>query len=165
MIIDSIKEFHIQHDMGLRLLRVEWAAGRNMGRLRPALEHLRQLAQRLRITHLLLALDSLPDISPYDQIWLGAEWLPGVVQLRLRQVVLVLASERVYNQHAIETIVETDGPAKGFNLQFFTQVTPALHWLTDDSPRLPALLAEWAAHFGPPPPSEVAEPAATYRRP
>lgn len=164
MLIESIKELHIQHDESLHLLRVAWAAGRDMSRLRPALERLLRLTDRLRITHVLLALNNLPDLSAYDQIWLGTEWMPSVLRLRLKQVVIVLASEQVYNQHAIETILETDGPFINLNIQFFTQVTPAMYWLTDDSPRLPALLAEWTAAYGPAPPTALAEPLVEYRR-
>ncbi|RZL13577.1 MAG: hypothetical protein EOO62_07745, partial [Hymenobacter sp.] len=105
MIITDIKEFKIQYDEPLRFLRVEWAAGRDMRRLRAALEQLSQVAIRLQVTHGLLAVDTLPDISAYDQIWLGSQWLPKMAGLSLTQAVIVLSSGKVYNQQAIETLL------------------------------------------------------------
>ena len=166
MIIKQIKEFNVQYDEALHLLRVEWAGDRDMSRLRQAFRQLQQLAIRLRITHALLALDSLPDISAYDQIWLGTHWLPRLQQLPLQQAVVVLSSKQVYNQHAIETMLMMSKISFNTDIQFFTQVLAGLHWLTDGSGRLPALLAEWAAAHGPalPPPRGVSEPRAMYHR-
>jgi hypothetical protein len=54
-----------------------------------------------------------------------------------------------------------------FDVQFFAQSESGLAWLTDDSPRLPALLSEWAATCGEdaPTPDELAEPRAPYSQP
>lgn len=166
MIITDIKEFKIQYDASSQLLRIEWAGGPDMRRLRPALEQLRQLANEYVVTHGLLNISSLPDISAYDQIWLGAQWLPKIGKLALQQVVIVLASSQVYNQQAIETILMLNRVHIKFDMQFFTQPIPAMHWLTTESGRLPALLAEWEAAYGPtpPPPAGVAEPQAGYYR-
>lgn len=167
MIITDIKEFKIQYDEPLHLLRVEWAAGRDMRRLRPALEQLSQLAISLQITHGLLAIDSLPDISAYDQIWLGSQWLPKTERLMLKQAVVVLSSGKIYNQQAIETLFMPNSRLVRFDFQFFGQSVAAMHWLTNESRRLPALLSEWEAAFGPlsPETSQAAEPRAPYRRP
>lgn len=166
MIITDIKEFSIQYDEPLHLLRVEWAAGHDMRRLRPALEQLSQLALRLQVTHGLLAIDTLPDISAYDQIWLGSQWLPKLEGLWLKQAVVVLSSARVYNQQAIETLVTLNRSYVKFDFQFFSQSVAAMHWLTNESQRLPDLLAEWDAAFGPLGPQAhlAAEPGAPYRR-
>jgi len=161
MIITDIKEFKIQYDEPLHLLRVEWAAGPDMRRLRPALEQLYQVAIRLQVTHGLLAMDALPDISAYDQIWLGSQWLPKTGRLPLKQAVIVLPSAKVYNQQAIETLMFLNRHHIKFDFQFFGQAAPALHWLTGDSPRLPGMLSEWAAAYGAGS-SEVAEPRARY---
>jgi len=167
MIITDIKELKIQYDEPLHLLRVEWAAGRDMRRLRPALEQLSQLAIRLQITHGLLAIDTLPDISAYDQIWLGSQWLPKTEQLALKQAVVVLSSGKVYNQQAIETLLMLNRNHVKFDFQFFSQSIAAMHWLTNESWRLPALLAEWEAAYGlaGPEAHQAAEPRAPYRRP
>lgn len=166
MIISDIKEFKIQYDETLQLLRVEWAAGPDLRRLRPALEQLRQLANGLIITHGLLSLDSVPDISAYDQIWLGSQWLPKTGRLALKQAVIVLSSTQVYNQQAIETILSINRMYIKFDIQFFSHATSAMHWLTLDSEHLPALLAEWEAAYGPAsePFTGVAEPRARYLR-
>ena len=167
MIITDIKELKIQYDEPLHLLRVEWAAGRDMRRLRPALEQLSQVAIRLQITHGLLAIDTLPDISAYDQIWLGSQWLPKTERLSLKQAVVVLSSGKIYNQQAIETLLMLNRNHVKFDFQFFSQSVSAMHWLTNESRRLPALLAEWDSAFGhmEPEASQVAEPRAPYRRP
>jgi len=169
MIIPDIKEFKIQYDEPLRLLRVEWAGGHDMRRLRPALEQLHQLAHQLQATHGLLALSDLPDISAYDQIWLGSQWLPKNERLALRQAVVVLDAKQVYNQQAIETLLVFGRPQSGIDFQFFRQVTSGMQWLANDSLRLPALFAEWADTYGPAAPTanenEVAEPRASYGRP
>lgn len=167
MIISDIKEFHIQYDESLRLLRVEWAGGHDMRRLRPALEQLRQLAYRLQATHGLLALTDLPDISAYDQIWLGSQWLPKAERLALKQAVVVLDAKQVYNQQAIETLLVFGRPQSGVDFQFFRQAAAGLQWLANDSARLPFLFAEWADTYGPAAPAtnEVAEPRPHYGRP
>jgi len=166
MIISDIKEFRIQYDEQLRLLRVEWAAGHDMRRLRPALEQLQQLAQHLQATHGLLSLSDLPDISAYDQIWLGSQWLPKTERLALKQAVVVLDSKQIYNQQAIETLLTLNRNHVKFDFQFFSQSVAAMHWLTNESRRLPTLLAEWDAAFGPAGPQAyyAAEPGTPYRR-
>lgn len=166
MIITDIKELEIQYDESLQLLRVEWAAGSDMRRLRPALEQLRQLATTFHVTRGLLSLNNLPEISAYDQIWLGAQWLPKTGKLALRQAVIVLASSQVYNQQAIETLLMLNRVHIKSDIQFFTYATSAMHWLTAESERLPVLLAEWEAAYGPTPqpPTGAAEPRASYHR-
>lgn len=164
MLITDIKEFKIQYDEPLQLLRVEWVAGHDMRRLRPALEQLYHLAAQLQVTHALLALESLPDISAYDQIWLGSQWLPKTGRLVLKQAVIVLAHRQVYNQQAIETTLTINWPYVKTDFQFFRNSVTAMHWLTGESARLPELLDEWDEPRGAALPG-VAEPRATYRRP
>jgi hypothetical protein len=164
MIITHIKQFAIQHDESLRLLRVEWIGGHNMRLFRDAFRQLQQVGKDLRIHKALLELNTLPDISAYDQIWLGTNWLPRLQQLPLQQVVIVLGSEQVYNSQAIEMLLTTGRVPFKFDIQIFTQSSPAMHWLTDDSPRLPGLLAAWRAAYGPalPPMRSTKGPKAAY---
>jgi hypothetical protein len=166
MVIVDIKEFNIQYDEPLRLLRIEWAGGHDMRRLRPALEQLHQLAYRLQATRALLALNDLPDISAYDQIWLGSQWLSKAERLALRQAVVVLDARQVYNQQAIETLLVFARHPQAIDFQFFRQTASAMQWLASDSERLPGLLAEWAAAYGPPAPATdvAAEPLPRYGR-
>lgn len=163
MLITDIKEFKIQYDEPLQLLRVEWAAGHDMRRLRPALEQLYQLAQQRQVTRGLLAIESLPDISAYDQIWLGSQWLPKTGRLALKQAVIVLSAQQVYNQQAIETVLTLNWPYVKTDFQFFRSSVTAMHWLTGESARLPELLDEWDEPHRPAL-SSVAEPRASYRR-
>jgi hypothetical protein len=164
MIITHIKQFAIQYDELLRLLRIEWIGGQNMRLFRDAFRQLQQLAKELRITKALLELNTLPDISAYDQIWLGTNWLPRLQQLPLQQAVVVLGSEQVYNSQAIEMLLTMDKVPFSFDIQIFNQSSPAMHWLTDESPRLPALLAAWHTAYGPalPPMRSTTGPKAAY---
>lgn len=148
MLFRNIKGFNIQHDEALRLLRVEWAGGRQLAYLRPSLVQLQLLARQLRVSHLLLHLDALPDLPVYDQIWLGTHWMPTVLELELRQVVIALGSERVYNLHAVETLLLAFRMFMKCDVQFFTQMLPGLQWLTGNAPALSALLVEWQNGFG-----------------
>lgn len=148
MLFRNIKGLNIQHDEALSLLRVEWVGGRQLTYLRPSLVQLQLLARQLQVSHVLLHLDALPDLPVFDQIWLGTHWMPTVLQLPLQQVVVVLHSARVYNLHAIETLLLAFRLFIKFDVQFFTQLLPGLQWLTNHSPRLPELLAEWQEGFG-----------------
>ncbi len=164
MIIKEVSELLIQHSEPLGLLRVSWGAGRDMSQFRNAFNQAQALAKRLNINQLLLEMDALPDISVYDQTWLATQWLPRALGLPLRQVVIVLSPRRVYNHQVIEDLLLIARPLIRFDVQFFSQPVPGLRWLSDYSPLLPELLAEWSAAFGPgtPAPSGVAEPRAYY---
>lgn len=165
MIITSIADFCLQHDAALGLLRLEWVSGPGTQTLRASAGQLLALAQDLAVRHLLLDLDSVPDIPVYDQIWLGTHWMPGIVQLPLERLVLVIGPHRVHNQLAVDALHDLVQPAIRFDAQYFSDPEPALRWLTDDSPRLPALLAEWAARAGPPPAGGAGLPPFHWPRP
>ena len=107
------------------------------------------LCQQLAVRHLLLNMNTFPDISVYDQVWLGAHWMPGIVQLPLERVVLAIHRRRVHNQLAIDALIALSRPFIRFDIQFFATADPGLHWLSDYSEHLPALLAEWEAVHGP----------------
>ena len=63
--------------------------------------------------------------------------------LPVRQVVIILAGQRVYNRHVLESLLIQFQNQVRCDIQFFAQAEPALDWLTDNSPRIPGLLAEW----------------------
>ena len=149
MIISSISDFSLQYDQPLALLRVEWASGNDMRTFRTSAEHLLHVSQQLQVHHLLLNMNTLPDISVYDQVWLDTHWMPAVVKSVLKRVVLVNHRRRVHNQLAIESLLMQVSPSIQFDIQYFPQVAAGLHWLSDDSDRLPALLAEWDEMHGP----------------
>ena len=139
-----------------------------MRTFRLSAEQLQHMARQLGVRHLLLDMNTFPDISVYDQVWLGANWMPIIVQLPLERVVLIINPQRVHNQLAIDSLIGMSRPFIKFDIQFFSTTVPGLHWLSDYSDRLPALLAEWEAVHGPalPPASGiVAEPRAAYLPP
>ena len=93
-------------------------------------------------------MNTFPDISVYDQLWLGSHWMPGT-KLPLERVVLVNHRGRVHNQMAIDSLIGLARPFIAFDIQFFPHALSGLQWLSDYSERLPALMAEWDALHGP----------------
>ncbi|MBF9235963.1 hypothetical protein I2I05_01005 [Hymenobacter sp. BT683] len=148
MIITTISDLSVQHDEALGLLRVEWASGQDMRTFRASAEQLLQLAKQLEVSSMLLDMNSFPDISVYDQVWLGTNWMPGLVKLPLERLVLAINRRRVHNQLAIDSLIALSRPFIKFDIQFFLTAIPGLHWLCDYSVRLPVLLAEWNAVHG-----------------
>lgn len=149
MLLHHLPDFHLQYDQALGLLRLEWAAGADTRTLRASAANLLVLARHQATRHLLLNMNTVPDLSTEDELWLGQHWMPGIVQLPLERLVLVIDSSQVHNQLAIEALHDLVLPHIRFDAQYFTDSKAALHWLTDDSPRLPALLAEWDAQHQP----------------
>lgn len=143
MIITSIPDFSLQYDEELSLLRVEWAAGNDSRNLRASALELLRLDQELGMHNLLLNMNTFPDISVYDQVWLGANWMPGILKLPLQRVVLVNHRHRVHNQLAIESMLALVRPFIKFDVQFFSNAASGMGWLSDFSSRLPQLMAEW----------------------
>lgn len=166
MIITTISDLSLQYDEALGLLRVEWASGQDMRTFRTSAEQLLQMAQRLAVRHIMLDMNTFPDISVYDQVWLGLNWMPVLVKLPLERMVLAINRRRVHNQMAIDSLITLSRPFIKFDIQFFPTAVPGLHWLSDYSNRIPGLLAEWTAVHGsglPPTPNTVFEPLAFYR--
>jgi len=155
VIITSIPDFSLQHDEELSLLRVEWAAGDDARNLRASALELLRLDRELGMHNLLLNMNTFPDISVYDQVWLGTNWMPGIVKLPLVRVVLINNRQRIHNQLAIESMLALVRPFIKFDIQFFPNVNSGLHWISDFSPRLPEMLAEWDAIHAPGPDSPM----------
>ena len=149
MIITSIPDYSLQYDKELSLLRVEWAAGNDTRNLRASALELLRLNQVLGMQNLLLNMNTFPDISVYDQVWLGANWMPGILKLPLQRVVVVNHRHRVHNQLAIESMLALVRPFIRFDIQFFPTASSGMSWLSDFSSRLPMLMAEWAAVHAP----------------
>ena len=166
VIITSIPDLSLQYDEALSLLRVEWAAGQDMRTFRLSAEQLQRLARQLMVRNILLEMNTFPDISVYDQVWMGANWMPTMVQQPLERLVLVIHPRRVHNQLAIDSLLGISRPSIKFDIQFFSTTVPGLHWLSNYSERIPALLAEWLAVHGPSGPAgpgSLAEPLPAYR--
>ncbi|MBF9223483.1 hypothetical protein [Hymenobacter ruricola] len=164
MIITTIPDLSLQYDEALSLLRVEWAAGEDMRSFRSSAEQLLQLVNQHGVRNMLLEMNTFPDISVYDQVWLGVSWMPILVKLPLERVVLAIHRRRVHNQLAIDSLIALFRPFIRFDIQFFSTATPGLHWLSDYSGRMPALLAEWdAAHGRGPAHGGVSEPRVAFQ--
>ena len=161
MIISPIPDLSLQYDEALSLLRIEWSAGEDMRTFRASAEQLLQVVDHLAVRHLLLDMNTFPDISVYDQVWLGTHWMPTVVKLPLERVVLVMHRRRVHNQLAIDSLIALSRPFIRFDIQFFAATVPGLHWITDYSERLPALLAEWNVLHGSVLPPGAGSPASS----
>lgn len=159
MLINNISDLSLQYDETLGLLRADWSSGADMRTFRTSAEQLLQLLRELGVRHLLLNMNTFPDISVYDQLWLGTHWMPVLVQLPLERVVLVNHRRRLHNQMAIDALIAMARPFIRFDIQYFPQPASGMHWLSDHSDRLPALLAEWDAVYGP------AEQPASGQRP
>ena len=151
MIIRSIADLCLQYDEPLGLLRLEWASGPGTHTMRASAAQLLQLTRALKVHHLLIDLNTVPDIPLAEELWLGTHWLPGIVALPLARLVLIIARDRVHNQLAIDALHDLAQPAIRFDAQYFDDSEAALIWLTDRSGRLPALRAEWAARHEPRP--------------
>ena len=152
----------MQYDEALGLLRVEWSSGADMRGFRSSAEELIQLGLQRGVRHLLLNMNTFPDIPVYDQIWLGKHWIPGILQMSLERVVLVNHRRRLHNQMAIDSLIALAKPFIRFDIQYFPQPVAGLHWLSDYSERLPALLAEWDAVHGP---TDLPAPGTSASRP
>ncbi|WP_046244342.1 hypothetical protein [Hymenobacter terrenus] len=165
MIITTIPDLSLQYDEALALLRVEWASGQDMRTFRASTEQMMQLIHRLAVRHVLLDMNSVPDISVYDQVWLGTNLPLAVVNIPLERMVLVINRRRVHNQLAIDSLIALLRPSIKFDIQFFSAPVPGMHWLSDYSNELPALLAEWDSLHGPShsAPGGVSEPRPFYR--
>lgn len=146
MIIKSVKELCVQHDVEMGIARIAWVGGSQMSGFRAAFEELCKLVKSLEASRVLLDLNKLPDIPVYDQLWLSKHFIPSLLALPLRQVVVALAPERIYNQHVVEDLLGAVSLQIRFDMQFFAQPDAGMHWLTNYSPRLPALLIEWVQH-------------------
>lgn len=151
LIFRHISDVCLQYDEELGVLRLEWVASTDTSRLRKSAEELMLLLQTLAVRHLLLDMDSMPDLPVADQEWLGRQWMPCLVALPLERLVLVIDTGRVHNQLAIDALHDLIQPAIRFDSQYFSDPESAMDWLTEGSDRLPALEAEWAAQRAPTP--------------
>lgn len=87
---------------------------------------------------------TVPLLSVYDELWLGAHVMPALVALPLQRLVLIVPPRQTHHQLAINALHDLVKPAIRFDAQYFDAPETALYWLTNDGPQVPALLAEWA---------------------
>ncbi|RZK61113.1 MAG: hypothetical protein EOO59_05870 [Hymenobacter sp.] len=147
MLIRNTANFCVQHDQTLGILRLEWVPLSDPRQLRPSAARLLALLAALEVRHLLLDMNSVPNLPLADQLWLGDHWMPGLVALELEQLVLVISSTQLHNQLALDALHDLVKPAIRFAAHYFSDNLSAMDWLTNGSPQLPALLAEWENRY------------------
>ena len=131
----------------LSVLRLEWVAYSDPIQLRASANALLALLQELAVRHLLLDMNSVPNLPLADQLWLGDHWMPALVALPLERLVLIIDSNQIHNQLAIDMLHDLVQPSIRFESQYFADMESALDWTTDSSPRLAALRTEWATRY------------------
>ena len=143
MLITDIADFCLQYDEPLGLLRLEWVSGPATHSMQASAAKLLHVAWELRVRHLLLDMNTVPDIPADEETWLGTHWMPGIVQLPLAHLILVIDSNRIHNQLAIDALHDLVQPSIRFESHYFTDAPSAVQWVSEGTNRLPALLAEW----------------------
>lgn len=150
MLLTLHPSLQVQHDEPLSLLRMGWTGGPYSATLREAAMRFVELADQLSSERVLLDLNQLFDLPVYDQLWISATLLPRGLRLPVRQVVVALPESNHYNRQVLEFLLRQYQNMRHLlayppcDIQFFGQADAALDWLTDDSPRVADLLAEWA---------------------
>jgi hypothetical protein len=129
VLLRHILDFCLQYDQALRILRLEWVSGADVRGLRTSARKLLALLEELPVHHLLLDMNTVPDLPLADQLWLGKHWMPGLVASQL----------------AIDALHDLVQPAIRFESHYFSDSASAFDWLADNSEQLPALVAEWDA--------------------
>jgi hypothetical protein len=147
VLFHHIPNFCLQYDQVLSVLRLEWVAYSDPIQLRASASELLALLQELAVRHLLLDMNSVPNLPLADQLWLGDYWMPALVSLPLERLVLVIDSDQIHNQLAIDMLHDLVQPSIRFESQYFADMESALDWTTEGSARLSALRAEWAARY------------------
>ena len=147
MLSHHLPTFCLQYDSELSVLRLEWVPRSDARQLRSSASQLLVLLQELAVGQLLLDMNSVPNLPLADQLWLGDHWMPALVALPLKRLILVISTTQIHNQLAIDALHDLVKPSIRFESQYFADMESALDWATDSSPRLPALHAEWAARY------------------
>ncbi|SET07779.1 hypothetical protein [Hymenobacter actinosclerus] len=157
-----LSTFCLQTDAELDLLRVGYRMVAESELRRHEVTALLALAHKHAIRHLLIDMRTVPLLSVYDELWLVTNFMPDLVTLPLERLVLIVASHQTYHQLTVDSLHDLVKADIRFDAQYFDDPQTALQWLTDDSPRVPELLAEWANR---PDPSSLQPPAAASTSP
>lgn len=145
MLLPLVDALKVQHDPALQLLRFQWLDPLNH-RLRPALEHGRDLVVEHQPRHVLVDFRGLPQLSIQDQLWMSVHWFPRIAAQPLERVALVYdaGARHLHNQLATEAMLWVGRHLIRFQLQLFDSVPAALFWLTDaDEEASQRLAADW----------------------
>ncbi len=85
---------------------------------------------------------SLPPLGLDEQAWLSELWLPCAEHLKLRHLALVLPGD-VHNQLIVENVISDGQRYVKANIQFFSDTSTALDWLTGSATLMRAMELEW----------------------
>lgn len=146
-VLDSL---YVQVHSGLSLLRWEWRGPMSLPRFQVAFNQLLAYSLRYKVQRWLADTASMPPVGNSEQTWFSDEWLPQAEQqglgLGLKSFALVLPTN-LHNQLALESMLADGRRYWSIDVQFFSDTTTALDWLTKSSAVITALEDEWrAAH-------------------
>lgn len=144
-VLDSL---YLQIHPDSSLLRWEWRGIMSPLRFQVAFNHLLAYSVRYRVQRWMADTAAMPPVGSSEQAWFSDEWLPQANNqgLALKNFALVLPAN-LHNQLALESMLADGRRYWSINVQFFSDTTTALDWLTNSSAVLYALEGEWqAAH-------------------
>jgi len=137
----------VQYSEELRLLRSQWRPEHSLQHLKQGLLYLLESTRQRAVSHVVLDLHHLPDISVSEQDWISLTWFPKMAALPLKQVAVVMPSHNLYNQMVVENILWIGQSLINFDIQFFSEAEEALMWITTESPLLPAFQRAWKQSY------------------
>ncbi|TGE20441.1 hypothetical protein E5K00_20810 [Hymenobacter aquaticus] len=133
----------LHHDKGLRLLRWQWKGAMHPSQFRSAFFFLIELSEKQDIRRWLVDTSDMPMVGIDEQAWLSEEWLPRFAELKVTDIAIILPAS-MHNQLVVETVLSDGQRYECGEIQFFSDSTSALDWLTNSSGRGEELEAEWA---------------------
>jgi hypothetical protein len=130
-------------DQELRLLRWQWHGPITSAQFQSSFFHLIEVSSKQRVKRWLVDTTGMPIVGIDEQAWLSETWLPLFAQLHVLDVAIILPSS-MHNQLVVETVLADGKRFECGEIQFFSDITSALDWLTNSSGRGPELEREWA---------------------
>ena len=147
MILSRYDNLAIQYDEALSLLRFQWRNPYSLEQYREAIGHTATLMRDFRIKRVITDMRGLPTLTMGDQIWLATSWFPQVVKQELEFGALIVLDNHLYNQMVAESVIFLSRSFIKFDLQYFSDSSSALDWVTQSSASIPALQQEWEAAY------------------
>ena len=147
MILHYIANVCVQHAPDLHVLRIEWRAGSDQRQLRASAMQLLELLHEQQVRHVLLDMNTVPDLSLADQLWLATHLVPRLAALPLERLVLAIDTSQVHNQLAVDILLDLALAVIRFEPHYFPDADSAFDWLAEGAPAQPALVAEWAGRY------------------
>ncbi|MCB2409340.1 hypothetical protein [Hymenobacter lucidus] len=136
----------LHHDQGLRLLRWQWHGSMSSEQFRTAFYYLLEISDKQKIRRWLVDTTTMPVVGIDEQTWLSETWLPRFAKLQVTDVAIILPAN-MHNQLVIETVLADGQRYECGEIQFFSDITSSLDWLTNSSGRGPELELEWQQQY------------------